>query len=123
MDEAGGASLAEVLELAKRTAGAAVDADMPLMEAGIDSLGAVELRNQLQATTGASSLPSTLVFDYPTARQLASFLGPTGAPKKKQSKKVKKRAKAYPRRIQTAAVCTCSQLTADRIPVRTEERV
>ena len=93
------------------------------MEAGIDSLGAVELRNQLQATTGASSLPSTLVFDYPTARQLASFLGPTGAPKKKKSKKVKKRAQAYPRRIQTAAVCTCSQLTADRIPVRTEERV
>jgi len=59
----------------KRTAGGTVDADAPLMEAGVDSLGAVELRNQLQGAS-ASSLPSTLVFDHPTARQLASALNP-----------------------------------------------
>ena len=41
-------SLETVLALAERTAGGAVDADMPLLEAGLDSLGAVELRNQLQ---------------------------------------------------------------------------
>ena len=58
------------------TAGGSVDADAPLMEAGVDSLGAVELRNQLQAAAGTASLPSTLVFDHPTARQLASFLQP-----------------------------------------------
>ena len=40
--------LETVLALAARTAGGAVDADAPLMEAGLDSLGAVELRNQLQ---------------------------------------------------------------------------
>ena len=41
-------SLETVLALVARTAGGAVDADAPLMEAGLDSLGAVELRNQLQ---------------------------------------------------------------------------
>jgi len=41
-------SLETVLALAARTAGGAVDADVPLLEAGLDSLGAVELRNQLQ---------------------------------------------------------------------------
>jgi len=41
-------SLETVMTLAARTAGGAVDADAPLMEAGLDSLGAVELRNQLQ---------------------------------------------------------------------------
>jgi hypothetical protein len=41
-------SLETVLALAARTTGGAVDADTPFMEAGLDSLGAVELRNQLQ---------------------------------------------------------------------------
>ena len=40
--------LESVLALAARTSGGMVDADAPLMEAGLDSLGAVELRNQLQ---------------------------------------------------------------------------
>ena len=41
-------SLETVMALVARTAGGAIDADAPLMEAGLDSLGAVELRNQLQ---------------------------------------------------------------------------
>ena len=70
-------SLETVLELVKQTAAGAVDADAPLMEAGIDSLGAVELRNQLQAFVGGDvRLSSTLVFDHPTARQLAEVLRP-----------------------------------------------
>jgi acyl carrier protein len=52
-------------------AGHAVDADEPLMEAGVDSLGAVELRNQLQRAVG-EEVPSTLMFNHPTARHLAA---------------------------------------------------
>ena len=73
-------SLEAVLELVKRTAGGSVDADAPLMESGVDSLGATELRNQLQGVAGeAVSLPSTLVFDYPTARQIATTFEPKKA--------------------------------------------
>ena len=46
-------TLEAVLEVVKRTAGNnEIDADAPLMEAGIDSLGAVELRNVLQRAAG-----------------------------------------------------------------------
>ena len=69
-----------VLDLVRRTAGNTVDVDAPLMEAGVDSLGAVELRNQLQRAAGASvALPSTVVFDHPTARQIATLLQPRKA--------------------------------------------
>ena len=68
-------SLEAVLELVRRTAGGAIDADAPLMESGVDSLGAVELRNQLQRATGEHvALSSTLMFDHPTARQMALHL-------------------------------------------------
>lgn len=45
----------------------------PLMDAGLDSLGAVELRNSLQARL-AVSLPVTVTYDYPSTAALADFI-------------------------------------------------
>jgi thioesterase domain-containing protein/acyl carrier protein len=62
-----------IQELLQQTTGSTVDADAPLMEGGLDSLGAVELGSQLQTQLG-QELPTTLVLDYPTARALAGYL-------------------------------------------------
>ncbi|MGW1819888.1 SDR family NAD(P)-dependent oxidoreductase, partial [Streptomyces sp. NPDC002125] len=51
----------------------AIDSHKPFKDVGFDSLTAVELRNQLAATTGLT-LSATLVFDYATPTALAQFL-------------------------------------------------
>jgi len=46
-----------------------------LMDLGLDSLMAVQLRNLLESGLGlASSLPATLMFDYPTIASISAFL-------------------------------------------------
>jgi myxalamid-type polyketide synthase MxaB len=45
----------------------------PLSDLGLDSLMAVELRNRL-ASAVSRNLPATLLFDYPTLEEVASYL-------------------------------------------------
>jgi acyl carrier protein len=56
-----------------RAGRAQVPPDQPLMEAGLDSLGALDLRNALAAHY-ALELPATLGLDYPTLPALAAFI-------------------------------------------------
>ncbi|WKX71574.1 acyl carrier protein [Streptomyces sp. XD-27] len=50
-----------------------VDADQAFTHLGFDSLTAVELCNRLASSTGLR-LPSTLVFSYPTPRELSQHI-------------------------------------------------
>ncbi len=54
------------------SAGALRD-DQPFAELGLDSLMAVELKNDLQASSGVS-LPVNFFFEFPTVRQAAAYL-------------------------------------------------
>ena len=73
---AGGAfSMETVLQLVQRSSGSVLDADAPLMDAGLDSLGATELRGRLEQEVGGGiELPATLVFEASTVRLISERL-------------------------------------------------
>eukprot|EP00878_Enallax_costatus_P039893 GHUV01045827.1.p1 GENE.GHUV01045827.1~~GHUV01045827.1.p1 ORF type:complete len:465 (+),score=138.43 GHUV01045827.1:195-1589(+) len=65
--------LVRVKEAISDVIGREVSADEPLMAAGLDSLGAVELRNTLERSLNIS-LPATVTFDHPSAAAIAHYV-------------------------------------------------
>lgn len=67
------------MDLVTTVLGAAPSGDQPLMEAGLDSLGAVDLRNSMTSVFGVE-LPPTATLDYPTVDALAKFIASSVVP-------------------------------------------
>ncbi len=64
-----------VMEIMRLDAKRVPDADRGLIDLGLDSLMAVQLRNRLGEDVGlVDRLPSTLVFEHPTCSAIAAFL-------------------------------------------------
>lgn len=51
-----------------------LEADTPLMDAGLDSLAAVEYGSILQKEFKGMTMPATLMFDFPSARSITEFI-------------------------------------------------
>jgi len=63
----------EVKALLEDLVGIDIRGDVPLMAAGVDSIAASEVNRLLSDRIGIS-LPSTLLFDYPTLNHLTDYL-------------------------------------------------
>jgi acyl transferase domain-containing protein/acyl carrier protein len=63
----------EAASVLGHSSSSAVAVDRAFLDLGLDSLGAVEMRNRLAAESGLR-LPATVVFDYPSVAALARFV-------------------------------------------------
>ncbi|CAJ1440834.1 unnamed protein product, partial [Effrenium voratum] len=73
-----------VLGVAQGVLGEMLESEAPLMESGLDSLSAVDFRNQVAKQLPGLKLPNTLMFDYPSPQAIAKYaaaqLAPAAAP-------------------------------------------
>ena len=65
--------LPEVLKIVESVTGTWVEESEPLMQSGVDSVGIIELQNALKTHFGVSLTP-TVLFDYPTAYEIANHI-------------------------------------------------
>jgi len=65
--------IGEIGSVLDRSADRELPADEPLKDVGLDSVKATHLRSRIAAAAGRQ-LPTTLLFDYPTPRELTRFL-------------------------------------------------
>ena len=65
--------LRRVADIVEGLLGSTPGAEQPLLDAGLDSLSAVELRNVLAVEAGVS-MPATVIFDYPCVSDLAMYI-------------------------------------------------
>jgi len=72
---------------------------LPLEEAGVDSLGAVEFRTQLAQKLGGVELPTMLIFEFPTVRLLQDHVS----------------------RLLTAAFSSSAQISKEMAPLSLQE--
>eukprot|EP00889_Picochlorum_renovo_P002066 jgi/Picre1/29096/NNA_004489.t1 len=89
-----------VAKSVERIIGSSVGLSEPLMASGLDSLGAVELRNALE-TAFEVQLPSTIVFDYPTVQSMSQFIQTLFEPEviTAEKEKLVVKASAYDSRV------------------------
>merc|ERR1711972_25850 len=67
----------KVLEIAMRITGAdddEIQADTPLMEAGLTSNSAILMRDELTQELPGINLPVTLIFDYPSVTAMVELI-------------------------------------------------
>merc|ERR1712072_530349 len=74
-----GPSAEEILDSVKSSAldligTDSLEEDMPLMEAGLDSLAAVEYQSMLTKEFTGVNLPATIMFDMPTAKMISEHI-------------------------------------------------
>ena len=68
-----GVLLEEFTAIASEVTGTNISADAPLMDSGLDSIGATELSNKISAHLNTELSP-TLLFDHPSLRSIADAL-------------------------------------------------